>query len=84
MNERPDIKEIQEKINNLHITTDILEEQLARLSEQPEQRRPARQRDPETQPRLFDRDGRVIHIGDVVTYFTPGRYNSTQGTVYRE
>ena len=36
MNERPDIEEIQEQINNLCITADILEEQLARLTKQGE------------------------------------------------
>ena len=82
MNERPDIEEIQEQINNLCITADILEEHLARLTEQPEQRRPVRQRGPESQPSVFDRDGRLIHIGDVETFLTPGRYTSTQGNVY--
>ena len=41
-----------------------------------------RQRGPESQPRVFDRDGRLIHIGDVVTILTPGRYKSAKGTVY--
>ena len=72
-----------EKQMNLCITADILEEQLARLTEQPEQRRPVRQRGPETQPRVFDRDRRLIHIGDVVTFLTLGRYYSTRGIVYR-
>ena len=81
MNKRPGIKEIQEQINNLRITADIFEEQLARLTEQGDQIRPARQRGPESQPRVFDRDGRLIHIGDVVTFLTPGIYISTRGTV---
>ena len=83
MNERPDVEDIQEQINNLRITTDRLEEQLARLTEREEQTRPTRQRGPESRPRVFDRDGRLIHIGDVVIFLTPGRYTSTQGTVYR-
>ena len=78
MNERPDIEEIQEQINNLRMTADILEEDLARLIEQPEQRRPVRLRGPESQPRTFDRDGRLIYIGDVITFLAPGRYTSTR------
>ena len=81
MNERPDIEDIQEQINNLRITADILEEQLTRLTEQ--ERGQVRQRGPVSRPRVVDRDGRLIHIGDVVTFLTPGRYASTQGTVYR-
>ena len=84
MTERPDIEDIQEQINNLCITADILEEQLTRLTEQErDQVRPSRQRGPVSRPRVFDRDGRLIHIRDVVTFLTPGRYTSTQGTVYR-
>ena len=84
MTERPNIEDIQEQINNLCITADILEEQLTRLTEQErDQVRPSRQRGPVSRPRVVDRDGRLIHIGDVVTFLTPGRYASTQGTVYR-
>ena len=46
-------------------------------------RRPARQRDPGSQPRVFDKNNRLIHIGDVISFLTPGRYTSTKGTVYR-
>lgn len=42
MNERPVIEEIQEQINNLQIPVDISEEQIARLTEQPNQRWQAR------------------------------------------
>ena len=80
MTNRQTIQDLSDQLNQLRITTDILQETLNRLQEETIDRR---DRGPPTDPEIRDRDNRTIHYGDTVIFLTRGLYNSTTGTAYR-